>query len=81
MLMMMIISATDPFQLGVDEPLPHRAGDRRQWQHRSSYKLFLQVLNMVIVVRDFCLGQSQSQGQGNGVSNMGGPGYEIMSVI
>ena len=29
--MKMLITVTDPFQLGVDESLPHRAGDRSEW--------------------------------------------------
>ena len=42
--MKMLITVTDPFQLGVDESLPHRAGDRSEWQHRPCHQLFLQVI-------------------------------------
>ena len=42
---MMLLSVTNPFQLGVDEPVPHGVGDRGQRQHRPCYKLILQVTN------------------------------------
>ena len=57
MLIKMMLSVTDPLQLGVDEPVPHRAGDRRQRQHCPSYKLFLQV----IFLGDTSQGQNQAQ--------------------
>ena len=43
-MIMMMLSVTDPFQLGVDESLPHGACDRSQWQHRPCYKLLFQVI-------------------------------------
>ena len=43
-MIMMMLSVTDPFQLGVDESLPHGACDRSQWQHRPCYKLIFQVI-------------------------------------
>ena len=41
---MMLLSVTNPLQLGVDEPVSHRVGDRGQRQHRPGYKLILQVI-------------------------------------
>ena len=57
MLIKMMLSVTDPLQLGVDEPVPHRTGDRSQRKHCSSYKLFLQV----IFLGDTSQGQNQAQ--------------------